>query len=196
MHMKKTGFLIALVLLIMGTGVAMAACNPCCCQEGSQKRCFTSGICCLQGTTGEFWDSSSCYRFKMWAEGPSVFTIGQKTPITLYLQNNGAYSDTYSISYVLDPPTSAVSVEMPVSQLVVSATDTDFIKPRVLVMTTNYAGKIVFTGVSASDPSKIGTAEIKISEGLRYNLPEFSGVLFLPVLMLVGSLVFYKKYSI
>ena len=81
-----------------------------CVSDGiGEKVCACNGTASCIDTCGDdicqSWETSSCYDcrndydFKVWIEGPEIFTIGKEELVYIYVQNLGGKTDSYEVSY-------------------------------------------------------------------------------------------------
>ena len=161
-----------------------------CCKElvTYQDKCYITGDCC-----GGYW-YNSCYDFEIDASGTSVFRVGQKTPIVLYIKNTGYYSDSYTIT---NPP----EIESETPHLIqidmtdaTQATDvpggqTKRVHPKITILSSNVVGYVNFIATSPNVGSKYDDLYISGSDDYL-SLPEFSSISFIQ-LMLISWIVYY-----
>ena len=160
-----------------------------CCQDPDtyQDKCYSDddGECC-----GGIW-YSSCYDFEIEVSGTNIFTIGQKTPVTIYIENTGAYSDTLTISALSSNP-SIILVDMTGADIVtVHPGQTKKVYPRITVLAPN-PGSVTFTADSPQAGSKFAVLTILESDSY-YSLPEFSNWWFASLILLVGIIYFISR---
>ena len=184
--------------IVSSVNPSCSSTSPCCCyttQGGAQRRCYSTGVCCAIGTPDEYWSSGSCYSATIIATGPGIYAIGQKTPITILITNNGAYADTYNLSYTIESsnPNLIILDITGATTLTVGAGQTGNVVPTVTVLSTGVSGKIIVNVTSVSDPTQWRTANVTIIEGyLPFSLPEFSSVWIILIIVLSGF-AFYLK---
>jgi hypothetical protein len=121
------------------------------------------------------------YEFKIWAEGPSTFTIGKEEMVNVYIFNNGTKNDSYAIDFTKEGiyqggyVNHLIDVAMPSDQI-------NFLGPNktrdtfavVTLLGPINSGYIQFNASSISDPSvKSSTNQVKLSTGYPVSLPEF-----------------------
>ena len=204
--MKKTMVLLILFIVFSSTllslNIVSAACtpsNPCCCQtyaDSGQKRCYDSGICCDISTTNEFWNEISCYNFLVSISSPGIFRVGQKTPVSVVITNNGAYTDSYTITYQvssLNPSLILVDTIGATSLNGIAKLESVSAQPKVTILSTLASGNILVNVTSVVDARFSKIATIQIIEGdLPLSLPEFNSLAILLLLGIAG-VVYYKK---
>ncbi len=185
-------------------GLTFSVCSPltpCCCQEyaGGEEKCFTSGVCCLEGVE-QYWDEESCFDFKFWVEPTSnMFTVGRETRINLYIENIGAFTDNYIITYNITPNPSLIQVDMSGVSTVnnVARGEIRVVYPMITVLATTATGNIFFNATSQGDQNIYRNATLTIlPSDLPVSLPEFGffGMVVMIILAVVVSLLF-KKFS-
>ncbi len=202
--MKKIIFSIILFLtFILTIDLVLSDCTPltpCCCQEypGGEFKCFTSGVCCLEGEE-EYWDEESCFDFNFWVEPTaSMFTVGRKTRINLYIHNTGAFTDNYIITSNTTNPV-LIQVDMfgvsPVNDVARGQIVQVF--PRIIVLATTASGDVFFNATSQGDENIYRNATLTVlSSDLPVSLPEF-GVLVMIMMINLAVVIFLllKKFS-
>jgi len=176
--------------------LVISSCTPCCCQPapGVPKRCYNSGYCCRIGKPDEYWDPVSCYNFTVWVEPKSAaFVVGKKTPINLYIENTGDYTDNYGITYTIDNANLALVDITGISEVKdVVPDEIRKVNPRITVLTSLLEGYVRFNVTSDSDISKIARLYIRESE-LPLSLPEFDFFGMIEMIILVGIIYFLIK---
>jgi hypothetical protein len=180
--------------------------NPCCCADPvtHQKKCYTSGICCLQGMGNEYWDLDSCYNFKVWVEPASMmFTVGQQTPINLYIQNLAAYPDNFDINYLITNGSAAlIQVDISGSTPVLNVNPMEtkkVISPRITVLEQHATGTVLFNVSSQGDREIYKNATLRILQSdLPISLPEFDNLSLITMFILacIIYIVTLKKWSL
>jgi len=161
-----------------------------CCEDPDtdQDKCWITGDCC-----GDEW-YSSCYNFEIDVVGTSIFRVGQKTPVVLYIKNTGYYSDSYIIT---NPPEiesetpHLIQIDMTDATQVtdVPGGQTKRVYPKITIFSSNVVGYINFTATSPNVGSK--SRKLYISGSDNYlSLPEFSSISFME-LMIMSWIVYY-----
>jgi len=183
------------------TDLALSKCSPyspCCCQEypGGEEKCFTQGFCCGSGYE-QFWDPVSCFKFDFWVEPKSsMFTVGKKTSIILYIRNTGAYADNYNITYnITKGNPSLIQVDMsgvsPVEN--VDKGEIRKVYPTITVLATIVSGEIFFNATSLTDLNITRNATLTIlPSDFPVSLPEFN-FLGLICIMIFTTIILMKK---
>jgi hypothetical protein len=170
----------------------LSACTqstPCCCGN----KCWVSGVCCKRGQPEEYWHPTGCYDFEVWVRPERMmFTLGTKIPVTLYIENKGSYTDSYTVDYVSSNP-ELIKVDM------IGATSTGIMAhgeikklcPRIMTLYTELAGEHVDFNVSSQgDPSLYKTTTLNIIESdFPLSLPEF-GIFGLIVMIILAGIVY------
>ena len=198
---KLIYFLIVFLMMFFNLiQLVISSCTPCCCQTASgsgQYRCYNSGICCRIGTAQEYWDPVSCYRFTAWLEPHrAAFVVGQKTPINLYIENTGDYTDSYEITYsTSDPNLVLVDVSYISSVKNVGPGEVRLVQPRITVISAILQGTVDFIINSDSGlPPQSVTLTILESE-LPMSLPEFGLYGMSGMIILAGIIYFLIKWK-
>jgi len=163
-----------------------------CCYDSInlQDKCWSTGECC----NGVWYPS--CYDFKIWLEpSRAYFVTGKKTPINLYIENTGFYTDNYEISYTISDPTYVlvdISGISPVRN--VGPEEVRLVQPRITVLSANLPGTIDvdFTVTADSGSSKTKTLEI-IESQVPISLPEFGFFGMVGMIILSGIVYFLIK---
>jgi hypothetical protein len=154
------------------------------------------------GSSDEFWDLTSCYAFSLSVSGPRVLKTGYPTPINVYLENTGAYSDSYELSYSLNSinPNLIIIIinetdpeETKIVVPDVSDWETRTINPRVKVLSTTATGEITFTGKSMASSKEKSAKFIIIESDLPFSLPDFNSILILVIIAFSTLIYYYKK---
>jgi hypothetical protein len=136
--------------------------------------------------------------FKVWAEGPPIFTIAKTESINVYIKNTGAVEDDYDITYTVSPTATPhlIQVHLPIDK-------TKSIKPN---ETGSVLARVSIQGpISPPDPTISFTATnstgdsdtsnlITLTTGPPTNLPEF-GLIGLIQLLIIASLILVVSYS-
>jgi hypothetical protein len=205
--MRKILFLTIMFFMVLGLiPNVLSDCtgtNPCCCADPitHQKKCYTIGFCCLEGMGNEYW-GNSCYNFKVWIEPSSMmFTVGQQTPINLYIQNLAAYPDNFDINYKVLPPANPFLIQVDISGstpvLNVNPLETKKVtSPRITVMEIHANGNVLFNVTSQGDKKIYRNATlIVLQSDLPISLPEFNnfGLITMFILVCLIYIVKIKK---
>ena len=160
-----------------------------CCTDGAtgQEKCYLDedGECC-----GGYW-YPCCYGFNITISGPNVIRIGQKTPITIYIENTGAFTDTYDIE-VEDISDDRILVDLTdADSVTVGPGQTRTVFPRITVIAP-ITGTVTF---------RIGSFEAgfqsliyEIFETDDYlSLPEFTQFSMVGLMLLIGIIYFLRR---
>ena len=169
---------------------------PAFCCGSTQKKCYTSGICCLQGTENEYW-SQTCYDFTTWVVPESMmFTLGTKTSIVLFIKNTGAYPDNYTVNYEKKTNDPNIIVDMSIIPRPTKNVDPgppiEPLYPMITVLSTHTSGDVVFMVNSNQEPSLQRNATLHIAESdYPLSLPEFGvfGLIEIIILVVIICLV-------
>jgi len=200
--MKKIIFAIILFsTFIITIDSVLSACSPltpCCCQEypGGEEKCFTSGICCLEGLD-QFWDPISCFKFDFWVEPEhGIFKVGSETRINLYIKNTGAFADNYGINYNVTDNPNLIKVNMagasPVNDVVKG--EIRVVYPRIIVLATTASGKVFFNATSLTDQNVTRNATLTVlPSDLPVSLPEFGFIQIFMIIILVAIVFLNAK---
>jgi hypothetical protein len=190
------------ILFFFSMGISLA-CSPsagCCCNSTipSQKKCYTSGACCKIGTSDEYWDSVGCYNFNAWVQPNRIMlTLGTKTPVILYVDNTGGYTDTYDVNYrITSGNPSLIVVELtgvtPTGS--VASGEIKMLYPRMTVLSTGNSWDVTFNVTSRVDPSIYKNTTLTILEGdYPLSLPEFGIFGIIEMLILVVTIYIIKR---
>jgi len=173
---------------------------PCCCQEypGGEKKCFTEGICCYIGDPREFWNPVSCFDFMVWVEPTrSMFTVGKKTAVNLYIHNLG-YTDNYHITRNVtsdNPHLIQVDLTGVTPVYGIAFDETRIVYPRITVLESHTTGQVLFNVTSESNPGVFRNATLTVIESeLTMSLPEFEIFGLFVIILLAGAIFYlYKK---
>jgi len=130
--------------------------------------------------------------FKIWIENPRLFTIGNKIPVKLFIQNLCNPIDTYNIA-IEKENSPILNVELDDNQIKdIIPREIRVTYPRILVLESHYAGDINFTVTSTSCNITKKVTLTLTDSGLPLNLPEFNFVSLLIIISLAG-LIFYRR---
>ncbi len=183
--MKKMVFaLIFSLFLIRGINAGFCCKDP----NTGQEKCWDYGECC-----NGFW-YISCHDFTISVSGPNVFRVGQKTPVTVYIENTGAYSDSYTLTYeVRDCNPDLVQVDMTGADQITNLGPGEIGKvyPRITVLASTVTGTVRFNATSTKPETKYDDLLILESD-VYLSLPEFSGIYFIQLSLLIGIIYFLK----
>lgn len=194
-------FSLVFVFLLLLNLEASNGANICCKispEPDAQKRCFSTGICCRKGSTKEeYWSEKSCFDFSIWTSGSRSFRVGQKTPIFLYLENNGSYIDSYDINYTIEPAnTVVIKLDMSGVSPVIDAEPNvpKRLQPQITVLSTTANGIITFNATSRGDNSIKRNATFKVMESdFSFSLPDFNALLMIQVMIFTGLIYIIDK---
>jgi hypothetical protein len=142
----------------------------------------------------EYW-ADSCYNFKTWVEpGSMMFTVGQETPINLYIQNLAAYPDNFDITYKILPPANPNLIQVDISGItpVLNVNQMGgivIIKPRITVLEQHATGTVLFNVTSQGDRDMYKNATLRILQSdLPISLPEFNNLGLITMFILVCTI--------
>jgi hypothetical protein len=179
------------------------ACSPsagCCCNSTipNQKKCYTSGQCCKMGASDEYWDPVGCYNFNAWVQPKRIMlTLGTKTPIILYVENTGGYTDTYDVNYrITSGNPSLINVELtgvtPTGS--VASSEIKKLYPRMTVLSAINSWEVTFNITSRVDPSIYKNTTLTIIEGDNpLSLPEFGIFGLMEIFILIVTIYLIKR---
>ncbi|MCX6822011.1 MAG: hypothetical protein NTW30_04510 [Candidatus Aenigmarchaeota archaeon] len=158
-----------------------------CCSENGQKKCYVSGVCCLQNTEDEFWSLTSCRNFNVWVKPEKMmFTLGLKIPVNLYIENKGAYTDSYVVNYEKYDPNIIVDLTGVTPTGSLAPGEIKILYPRIAVLSTLTNGKLVFMINSTQNSTLQNNATLTIMESdYPLSLPDFDVFGLIEILILV-----------
>ncbi len=171
----------------------------CCADQYGNKKCWTSGICCLQGTAKEYWDLTGCRDFTVWVQPNKImFPIGTKNSVVLYVENKGGYTDSYIVDYEKNPNNPNIIVDLtgvtPTAS--VASGEIKRLYPRITVLTTGTNGDVTFMVNSTQEPTMQRNATLHIMESdYPLSLPEFGVLGLIEIIILVGLVYFFSFLS-
>ena len=202
--MKKIVYFLTFLFLFSSyfMDLAFSECSPltpCCCQEhpGGAEKCFTQGLCCGYGDE-QFWDPVSCFKFDMWVEPRStMFTVGRKTNVNLYIHNLGIYPDNYNLTYNITSGNSAlIKVDIAGFDYVkdVGPKEIRVVYPAITILESGATGNIFFNATSEGDNRKQNNATLTIlPSDFPLSLPEFDFFSLFVIVVLSGIIYVYNK---
>ena len=182
--------LIGLFLLIQGVYGAF------CCKDraSGESKCYSTGYCC-----NEYWYETPCFSFNTWVEGPSMFRVGQQTPVSLYVENTGAYTDSYDVTYEVQSATpNLIIVDMRGATTIsdVFPDEIDVAYPRITVLSSTASGYVVFRVTSQGNTSVQKTATLRIVESDSYlSLPELGTFSTFLMITLAVFLFIFRRFD-
>jgi len=140
--------------------------------------------------------ASANYDFKIWSEGPQLFTIGKKEIVNVYIQNTGNRDDSYTVSFTKEALFEGgdvkhlIDVSIPSNKInLVNPNRTGNIFATITLLGPITSGSVTFNATSESDSLVKRIAEpIEIKTGYPISLPEF-GLMGLMLLILISSLI-------
>ena len=146
---------------------------------------------------GYFFMEEPFYNFSIWVEAPSLFTIGKKEEVYIYIKNLGNRKDSYTISYTkeavdqqLNDVSHLLTVEMPSNKVeALQAGKVSATVATILVSGPIREGRVTFNVVSDTDPTIERSALIIIRGGLPTSLPEFGNIGMIGV-MILATLIY------
>jgi len=163
-----------------------------CCGPPSGKKCYNSGVCCLMTTESEYWHPTGCFGFNAWVQPDRMmFTLGSKTPVNLYIQNKGAYTDSYTVNADSSNP-ELIKYDLtgvsPTGGVAYGEIKTLY--PRIITLYNDIPGNVKFNVSSQGDPTlhNITTLNI-IASDFPLSLPEF-GILGLIEIIILAGIVY------
>jgi len=184
--MRKIIFIMFFLTFLFSIGRAQKFC----CRDlaTGQAKCYATGECC-----NGYW-YLSCYDFKIWLEpSRAYFVVGKKTPINLYIENTGVYTDNYKITYTISDPNLALVDITGISHVKnVEAGEIRRVQPRITVISAKSTGDVDFTVTADSGSSKTETLTI-LESGLPMSLPEFGFFGMTGMIILAGIIYFLIK---
>ncbi|MDI6826813.1 MAG: hypothetical protein QMD36_06590 [Candidatus Aenigmarchaeota archaeon] len=165
-----------------------------CCGPPGQRRCYASGVCCLQGTADEYWHPVSCRDFNVWVRPERMmFTLAAKTPVNLYVENKGAYTDSYIVDYEKIPNDPNIIVDLAGVTPTGSIAPGEIKKlyPRIAVLSTITSADVIFIVNSTQEPTLQKSATLHIIESdYPVSLSELNLLGLIEILVLVGVIYF------
>jgi hypothetical protein len=165
-----------------------------CCGPPGQRKCYASGVCCLQGTADEYWHPVSCRDFIVWVRPERMmFTLAAKTPVSLYIENKGAYTDSYVVNYEKIPNDPNIIVDLagvtPTGNL--APGEIKKLYPRIAVLSSITNGNVTFIVNSTQEPTLQKNAALQIIESeYPVSLHEFGFFEFIEIFVLVWLIYF------
>ena len=155
-----------------------------CCRDRStyQYKCFKGGECC-----NGFW-YPACRNFDVWIIGKRM-TIGEPTPLPVYVRNKGAYTDTYRITLYQVSPTGNAIIDIQTNEISIPPSDVKAFTPIVILLSSQQT-TITFTVTSDSGLSK--QASVTLSGESMYSMSEFSSTFAILLAVLSASLCWFK----
>jgi hypothetical protein len=184
--MKKISIITIISIFLITFNIVNAAF---CCTDGEtgQERCYLDGDgeCC-----GGYW-YPCCHGFEVSISGPHVLRIGQKTPITIYIENTGAFTDTYDIS-IEDVSDDRIIVDLTdADSLTVGPGQTRTLFPRVTILAP-IIGSVTFRIGSIEADYRSFLYEIFESDDYL-SLPEFTQFSMGGLMLLIGIIYFLRR---
>lgn len=162
----------------------------CCGPPSGQRKCYNTGVCCLEKTDDEYWNLNSCRDFDVWVKPDRMmFTIATKTLVNLYVENKGAYTDNYTVEYDTNPnnPTVIVDLTGYTSTGSMFPREIKILHPRIAVLSAATTGDVIFMVNSTQDPSLQMNATLHIIESdYPVSLSEFNFLGLIEILFLAG----------
>lgn len=219
--MKKIFYLILFITAFLLIEEVSALC--CGDPDTEQCKCFGTGYCCdvdrrlacaiilFEDCDFCHWFEDPClsprfYDFKFWVEPTkAMFTLGQKTPINLYIENVGDQVDSYTIDFnIISANPSLIIVEMPEPHPTgqpgitevrdVSPNEKVIKKPRILILSKEATGDIEFNATLEDPDSPSRTVTLRILESdFPASLPEFNLFGVMGIIIIASSIYFFQK---
>jgi hypothetical protein len=186
--MKRIMYFLSIFLIssFYSMGLAIPAF---CCGPSGQRKCYSTGICCLTGDD-QYWNPVSCRAFNVWVRpNKLMFTLATKTPVALYIENKGAYTDNYIVNFDKFPKNPSVIVDLTgvTPTGTVAPGEIKKVFPRISVLATITSGEVVFMVNSTQDPALQVNASLNIIESdYPVSLPEFNLFGLIEILFLAG----------
>ena len=192
--MKKIILLILISIFLLNIGLVEAA--FCCIDpETGQEKCFSEGQCCF-----DVW-YPGCFWFDMWVEPSStMFTVGKKTNVNLYIHDVCPYPDNYDLSYnIISPNPNLIKVDITGFEYIkdVNPNEIRVVYPGITILEASATGKILFNATSEGNSTIQNNATLTIYQSeFPMSLPEFefSGIVLIVALTMVIFYLF-KKFS-
>jgi len=197
--MKKIIYFSLVFLIITFNLMSLVFPVFCCGPPSGQRRCYSTGECCLEKTDDEYYDPISCRNFNVWVKPERMmFTLAAKIPINLYVENKGTYTDSYIVSYEKNPDTPNIIVDLTGVTPTGSVAPREIKKlyPRIAVLSSITDGNVTFMVNSTQDPTLQKIASLHIIESdYPVNLHEFNLLGLMEILFLAGFvyLLFAKR---
>jgi hypothetical protein len=177
----------------------------CCCNSTvlNQKKCYTSGECCRMDMSDEYWNETGCRDFNVWVEPRKIMlTLGTKTPVILYIDNFGSYTDAYNVNYEIIPVGSnSINVDLTGSIPTgntgnVAGGETKKLYPLITVFTALNTWDVTFNVSSIGDPTMYRTAKLSVLQSeYPLSLPDFSIFGLIEIVVLVGIIYLVNRIS-
>lgn len=170
----------------------------CCNSDSGQRKCYSTGICCLEKTDDEYYSPTSCRDYAVWVKPDRMmFTLAVKTLVNLYVENKGSYTDNYTVGYDMNPKNPAIIVDLTgyTSTGSMSPREIKTLHPRIAVLSAATTGDVIFMVNSTQDPSLQKNATLHIIESdYPLSLSEFDLLGLIEMLFLAGLVyLLYKK---
>ena len=200
----KYTMIIFFIFFVCSIEIGLSSCDylsGCCCKSPMppyDEKCYTSGECCLMDMPGERWDSVGCRDFSVRVEPKRIMlTLGTRTPVILYIDNFGTYTDAYNVEYTIDSGNpSLINVDLtglsPTGSVFPSGIKSLY--PLITVLTANNAWDVTFKVTSIGDSSMYRTATLRIMQSdSPLSLPEFGIFGLIEILILVFTICFIDR---
>jgi len=170
----------------------------CCSSSSGQRKCYSTGVCCLEKTDDEYWNLNSCRDFDVWVKPDRMmFTLAVKTLVNLYIENKGAYTDSYTVQYDTNPKNPTIIVDLTGATSTGSLAPREIKKlyPRIAVLASSITGDVIFMVNSTQDSSLQKNATLRIIESdYPVSLSEFNLLGLIEILFLAGFVyLIYRK---
>ncbi len=179
------------------TCIARSSPDTFCCGSPGEKKCYNSGVCCLMTTPSEYWHPSGCYGFDTWVKPERMmFTLGTKTPVALYIENKGSYTDSYTIDYTT---TNQELIKVDLTGVTptgsVAHGEIKKLYPRIMTLYSELTGDVIFNVTSQGDPSLNKTATLNVIQSdFPLSLPEF-GIFELILMIILAGILYYQSHK-
>ena len=163
-----------------------------CCRDRSdnQEKCLSIGECC-----DGYW-YPRCNDFTAWLEPKTAaFVVGQKTPINLYIENTGVYTDSYDITYTVSDATLVLVDITGISSVKnVVPEEVRLVNPMITVIRKDHGTVDFIINSDSGLPPQSVTLTILESE-LPMSLPEFGLYGMSGMIILAGIIYFLIKWK-
>lgn len=190
MCMKKIIYSLFVFLIITFNLMSLVFPVFCCGPPSGQRKCYSTGKCCLEKTDDEYYNPISCRDFNVWIKPERMmFTLAAKVPINLYVENKGTYTDSYIVNYEKNPNTPTIIVYLTGVTPIGSVAPREIKKlyPRIAVLASPTTGYVTFMINSTQEPSLQKNATLHIIESdYPVSLHEFDLLGLIEILFLAG----------
>jgi len=182
--MKKIILSVVTILFLLSSAYASFCCKD---PETSQDKCWNIGQCC-----GGFW-YTSCYDFDIRTQSSRSFVVGRQTPVVVYIENTGSYTDSYTLTGLSDNPLILIDMSGAGQVSDLGSGEIKKVYPRITVLSNTAIGTVTFTATSISTGTQ-KSAILNILESDNYlSLPEFSLLGIVTLMMSIWVVYFLNR---